>query len=100
MHMRVRECAVRVKEKMMERLVAILLPNVCDEHSGAAEATVHGPENFPGGFSEERCDLSSLILLVRVCLCVRVCTPASLAPSLSLLVTPNDELRWEIPSRE
>lgn len=31
--------------------VAVLLPNVCDEHSGAAEATVHGPENVPGGFS-------------------------------------------------
>lgn len=80
--MRVRERAVRVKEKMMERLVAILLPNVCDEHSGAAEATVHGPENFPGGFSEERSDLSSLILLVRVCLCV--CVHASITGPIPL----------------
>lgn len=32
--------------------VAVLLPNVFDEHSGAAEATVHGPEKFPGGFGQ------------------------------------------------
>lgn len=45
MRVHVRECAVRVKEKMTE----------CLEHSGAATATAHGAENFPGGFSFYMC---------------------------------------------